>query len=196
MTVLTGCKSWRDNYDGNHEKNKQNRRYTMRFFSKHGVILVLALFVLGQVIAGAVTAMAATQNSPKIKEALAAMKESATKLGPSKLDGSSLFFGTTKINDNFELVDSLKSKFGGTATFFVKRGDAFVRISTNVMKDGKRAIGTPLDPSGPAIAAIRQGNAYYGIVDILGKLYDTGYEPIKNAKGETIGIYYIGYLME
>ncbi len=168
----------------------------MRFFWKHGVILMLALFVLGQVMAGAVTAMAATGHSPKIKEALAAMKESATKLGASKLDGASLLFGTAKINDNFELVDSLKSKFGCTATFFVTKGDAFVRVSTNVMKDGKRAIGTPLDPSGPAIAAIRKGKAHYGIVDILGKLYDTGYEPIKKANGEIIGIYYIGYLIE
>ena len=71
-----------------------------------------------------------------------------------------------------------------------------MRISTNVMKDGKRAIGTPLDPSGPAIASIRQGKAHYGIVDILGKMYDTGYEPIQNAAGETIGIYYIGFPLE
>jgi len=168
----------------------------MRIFWKHGVKRMLVLFVLGLVMAGAVTAMAATEFSPKIKNAMVAMKENAAKLGVSKIDGSSLFFGTTKINDNFEIVDSLKSKFGCTATFFVKKGDAFVRISTNVMKDGKRAIGTPLDPSGPAIAAIRQGKVYYGIVDILGKLYDTGYEPIKTAKGEVIGVYYIGYPVE
>jgi hypothetical protein len=158
--------------------------------------MMLALFVLGLGMAGAVTAMAATDSSAKIKTAMAAIKESAAKLGAPKIDGASLVFGTSKINDNYELVDSLKTKFGCTATFFMKKGDAFVRVSTNVMKDGKRAVGTPLDPSGPAIAAIRQGNAFYGIVDILGKLYDTGYEPIKNASGEIIGIYYIGYLME
>lgn len=163
---------------------------------KYAVKLMLVLFVLGLVMAGAVDATADTEFTPKIKNAMAAMKENAAKLGAPKIDGPTLFFGTTKINDNFELVDSLKSKFGGTATFFVKKGDAFVRISTNVMKDGKRAIGTPLDPSGPAIAAIRQGKVYYGIVDILGKLYDTGYEPIKNAKGEVIGVYYIGYPVE
>ncbi len=168
----------------------------MKVFWKHGVKPMVVLFVLGLVMAGAVTAMADTEFTPKIKNAMAAMKENAAKLGASKIEGSSLFFGTTKMNDNFVLVDSLKSKFGGTATFFVKKGDAFVRISTNVMKDGKRAIGTPLDPSGPAIAAIRQGKVYYGIVDILGKLYDTGYEPIKSANGETIGVYYIGFPME
>lgn len=33
----------------------------------------------------------------------------------------------------------------------------------------------------------------YGVVDILGKQYDTGYEPIKNPSGEIIGVYYFGY---
>ncbi len=168
----------------------------MRIFGKRRVAPMLALFVLGLVMAGAVAAMAATESSAKIKTAMAAMKAEAAKLGAPKIEGGSLFFGTSKINDNYALVDSLKAKFGCTATFFMKKGDAFVRISTNVMKDGKRAVGTPLDPSGPAIAAIRQGNAFYGMVDILGKLYDTGYEPIKNAGGEIIGVYYIGYLME
>lgn len=168
----------------------------MRVFSKHTVKSMLALFVLGLIMAGAVTAMAATESSAKIKTAMAAMKDEAAKLGAPKIDGGSLVFGATKINDNYALVDSLKTKFGCTATFFMKKGDGFVRVSTNVMKDGKRAVGTPLDPSGPAIAAIRQGNAFYGIVDILGKLYDTGYEPIKNGSGEIIGVYYIGYMME
>ena len=41
-----------------------------------------------------------------------------------------------------------------------------------------------------------QGNAFYGMVDILGKIYDTGYEPIKGDGGAIIGVYYVGYMME
>ncbi len=154
-------------------------------------------FVVGLAMAWTIDAKAAeSPYAEKVKQAMAAMKADASKLGEPKVDGTNLLFGTTKINDNFELVDSLKTRFGCTATFFVKKGDAFVRVSTNVMKDGQRAVGTPLDPSGPAIAAIRQDKPYYGMVDILGKLYDTGYEPIKNPAGEIIGVYYIGYLLE
>ena len=41
---------------------------------------------------------------------------------------------------------------GGTATLFVKAGDEYVRVATNVQtNDGSRAIGTILDPNGPAI---------------------------------------------
>ena len=61
---------------------------------------------------------------------------------------------------------------------------------------GRRQPGPVLDPKGPAIASINKNEAYYGIADILGKKYETGYEPIKNAAGEIIGVYYIGYLLE
>jgi hypothetical protein len=94
-------------------------------------------------------------------------------------------------------VDNLKEKHKCTATFFAKKGDGFIRIATNVIKDdGSRAVGTVLDPKGPAIAAIKKNEAYYGIADILGKKYETGYEPIKNAAEEIVGVYYIGYLLE
>src|SRR5215204_4038773 len=33
----------------------------------------------------------------------------------------------------------------------------------------------------------------HGEVDILGKPYVTGYEPIKDASGKVIGIWYVGY---
>jgi hypothetical protein len=43
--------------------------------------------------------------------------------------------------------------------------------------------------------AIQKGEAFYGgDVDILGKLYTTGYEPIRDGAKTVIGIYYVGYL--
>ncbi|TCK08369.1 methyl-accepting chemotaxis protein [Marinobacterium mangrovicola] len=94
--------------------------------------------------------------------------------------------------NNFTLVDELTDVMGGTATLFSRDGNDFVRVSTNVVKDGKRAIGTLLAPQGKAMAAIRQDRAYYGEVDILGQPYLTGYAPIEGESG-TIGIWYVGY---
>ncbi len=161
-------------------------------FDSVGMLIVSMLTA----VVFSVSAHADTEFTAKVKAAMADMKLEAGKLGAPKIDGDALYLGKTKINGNYELVDALKTKYGGTATIFAKKGNGFIRISTNVMKEGNRAVGTQLDPSGPAIAAIRQGNPYYGIVDILGKLYDTGYEPIKTPKGEIIGIYYVGQLME
>jgi methyl-accepting chemotaxis protein len=105
-----------------------------------------------------------------------------------------LLFGGRPQANNFASVDHVKSVMAATATIFVKRGEDFIRITTNVTKpDGARAIGTPLDPNGKAMKAIRDGSSFYGVVDILGKAYMTGYEPIRDAKGETIGIWYVGY---
>ena len=68
-----------------------------------------------------------------------------------------LLFGSKPQANQFDLVDGVTQAVGGTATLFVKSGDEFVRISTNVKRDGERAIGTVLDPKGKVIAAIRAG---------------------------------------
>ncbi len=108
-----------------------------------------------------------------------------------------LFFGEKPVASDFSIVDQVRDMMGGTATLFVRRGDQFVRVSTNILKpDGQRAVGTILDPDGRAIAAIKKGEPYYGAVDILGKPYITGYEPIRDASGSTIGIYYVGYPLD
>ena len=142
------------------------------------------------------------QADPKVQKAMAALKAETSKLGAPKIDGmeavsgkdaSALYFGKTKVNNNFEIVDAVTKEHGGTATLFAKTGDEFVRVSTNVPKpDGSgRAIGTVL--AGPALESIKMGNPYYGEVPILGVPYITGYEPIKDGAGTVIGIWYVGY---
>lgn len=106
-----------------------------------------------------------------------------------------LVFGNTPQGNNFQMVDDVTSIMDGTATLFSATGDDFVRVSTNVKKDdGSRAVGTILDPKGPVIAEIRKGLPFYGVVDILGSPYVTGYEPIyMHDNLKPIGIWYVGY---
>jgi hypothetical protein len=142
----------------------------------------------------------------KVKTAMDTLKSMAEKLGPPKIEGTdtvagkqvpAFYFGSTKMNNNFDLVDEVVKQAGGTATIFVKTGDEYVRVATNVKKeDGSRAIGTVLDPKGKAIVNIAKGEAFFGDVDILGKPYTTGYDPIRDAAGKVIGIYYVGYLKQ
>jgi hypothetical protein len=139
-----------------------------------------------------------------VQAAMQLIKSKAATLGAPIVNGEeavagkivpTLHFGTTKMNNNFVLVDEVRKEAGGTATIFVKSGDEFVRVATNVKKDdGSRAIGTILDPKGKAIAAITKGESYFGEADILGKPYVTGYEPIRDASSKVIGVYYVGYL--
>jgi hypothetical protein len=165
-------------------------------------------FIVGILAAGCFIASSmlmpsvGTAQDAKIKSAMDMLKAETAKLGAPKLDGkeavsgkdaSALYFGSTKINNNFTVVDAVVKANGGTATLFAKTGDEYVRVSTNVPKDNGRATGTILDPKGKAIIEINAGKAFYGDVDILGSMYTTGYEPIKDGSGKVIGIYYVGY---
>jgi len=144
------------------------------------------------------------QIDPRVTKSMEALKAKAEKLGAPRVEGKeavggkdapALYFGTTKINNNFDIVDAVGKEDGQgmTATLFVKGGDEFIRVSTSVPKpDGSgRAIGTVL--AGPALESIKAGKAHYGEVPILGTPYMTGYEPIKDASGAIIGVYYVGY---
>jgi Cache 3/Cache 2 fusion domain len=163
-------------------------------------ILMAASFVA----AGFLLSSAGHAQDAKVKTAMELLRSMADKLGPPKTEGAdivagkevpAIFFGSTKINNNYVLVDEVVKQAGGTATIFVKSGDDYVRVATNVKKDdGSRAIGTVLDPKGKAIASIQKSEAFYGEVDILGKPYITGYEPIRDQSKKVIGIYYVGYL--
>src|SRR3569833_3444894 len=98
---------------------------------------------------------------------------------------------------NFELVDYVPRMNKGTAPLFSKDGERFVRITTNVLKDnGKRAIGTELNNTTKAYLALSKGVPFYGVVDILGSPYFTGYEPLYAKNGDYIGITYVGYKAE
>ena len=109
-----------------------------------------------------------------------------------KVQGNDLYFGDTKASS--DVVDAVAKAQGGVATLFVKSGDQYVRAATTVKKeDGSSAVGTALDANSPAVAKLKNGEAYYGDATIFGKSYVAGYEPIKDASGAVIGAYFVGY---
>jgi CO/xanthine dehydrogenase FAD-binding subunit len=164
-----------------------------------GILMAASL-----VTAGLLMPSSSIAQDAKVKAAMELLKSEANELGSPKIEGMAtvagkevpaIYFGKTEMNNNYSLVDDVVKKAGGTATIFVKSGDEFVRVATNVKKDdGSRATGTILDPKGEVIASIRKDEAFYGEVGILGKPYVTGYEPIRDSSKDVIGIYYVGYL--
>lgn len=103
-----------------------------------------------------------------------------------KPDG--LYKGVQKMNENNEILDEIKSATGNMITLF--QGNT--RVATTIMKeDGKRAIGTTVDPAVEE-AVLKQYGAYQGTATILEQEYQTSYLPLKSASGETIGILFAG----
>ena len=136
------------------------------------------------------------------KATIADLDARLAKIGAPKLDGTeqvadkavpAMFFGERKINNNFDVVDAVRKAHNATATVFVKFGEEFVRISTNVLTpEGKRGIGTQLARN-KAYEAVSKGEQYCGPIDVLGTAFDACYNPIKDASGQIIGVSYIGH---
>ena len=146
-------------------------------------------------------------SAQKVKASMQLLQSEAAKLGSPKIEGTvtvgdkevpAIYFGGTKMGPHsYDLVDGVVNKAGGTATIFVKSGEDYVRVATNVKNDdGSRAIGTVLDPKGQVFVNIRNNKPFHGEALILGKPYITRYEPIRDAANRVVGIYYIGFLKE
>lgn len=140
--------------------------------------------------------------SEEVKIAMAILKEKTQAMGSASIEGSTLvknqsvpqlMFGKTAMANNFSIVDTVARMSFGTSTIFVRQGNQFIRVSTNIVRNDERAIGTVLNPDGQAYEAIIKGEAFYGEVSILGKPYVTGYEPVFNDQGRVIGVLYTGY---
>ena len=96
--------------------------------------------------------------------------------------------GETAFNQNFSVVDAIGELTGDTVTIF--QGDT--RITTNVKKpDGNRAIGTQVAENVKE-ATLKKGETYLGKALVVNVWNQTAYEPIKNVKGEIIGMFYVG----
>lgn len=136
------------------------------------------------------------------KATIADLDARLAKIGAPKLDGTetvagkavpAIYFGERKINNNYDVVDSIRKEHSATATVFVKDGDEFVRVSTNVLTpEGKRGVGTHLARNA-AYAAVSTGKQFCGPIDVLGTAFDACYNPIKDAGGKIIGVSYIGH---
>ena len=130
-------------------------------------LLILAVGFLATVM---LMPGAGNAQDARIAKSMAALKDQTAKLGAPKIDGTdpvggkdapALYFGSTKMNNNFTVVDEVAKEDGQgmAATLFVKGGDEYIRAATNVPKpDGSgRAIGTIL--AGPALEFDQNGQS-------------------------------------
>jgi hypothetical protein len=140
-------------------------------------ILAAGCFVAASMVAPSV---GYAQADPRIAKSMETLKSMTAKLGAPKLEGNeavggkdapALYFGSSKINNNFDVVDAVGKEDGKgmTATLFAKGGDASVP-----KPDGSgRAVGTVL--AGPVLESIKGGKAYYGEVNIFASPPRTGW---------------------
>jgi two-component system NtrC family sensor kinase len=91
-------------------------------------------------------------------------------------------------NNDFTLVDRIKEVAGvDTVTIFF--GD--LRVSTNVMEKGERAVGTRVSQDVYDVV-LKQGDVYPGRAFVVNEWFITRYEPLRDHRGQVVGSLYVG----
>ncbi|MBU1231130.1 MAG: methyl-accepting chemotaxis protein [Proteobacteria bacterium] len=94
--------------------------------------------------------------------------------------------GFTLSSDSF--VDKIKKNLTLECTIF--QGDT--RVSTTIVKDGQRAVGTRMDNPKVLEEVLQKGRRFIGHNKILGVDYNTAYWPIIDVNNQVAGMFFIG----
>ncbi|HEX3014880.1 MAG TPA: methyl-accepting chemotaxis protein [Desulfobacteria bacterium] len=149
------------------------------------ILVILLVFVS----VFAINTVVNTSLTEKAKSDLASAIRLVDSLYPGEwnVKGGSLYKGNTKINGNTRIVDTIGKITKDTSTIFL--GDT--RIATNVVRNGKRAVGTKA-AANVVDTVLKGGQEYSGEADVVGVQYQTAYSPIKDKTGAVIGMFYVG----
>ena len=78
------------------------------------------------------------------------------------------------------------------ASIFSYDGKDFTRTETTLMNNGQSAVGTKLDPTGPAYKALMEKHSFTGPVTMFGHDYQANYAPLTGADGKLTGALFVG----
>jgi two-component system NtrC family sensor kinase len=91
-------------------------------------------------------------------------------------------------NNDFVLVDRIQA-VAEVDTVTVFFGD--LRVSTNVLEDGKRAIGTRISEA-VFDTVLTQGEPFTGVAYVVNEWFITRYVPLRDHLGQVVGSLYVG----
>jgi methyl-accepting chemotaxis protein len=113
---------------------------------------------------------------------------------PVKVNGKVIGTVSAGINLSSEngFVDEVKKRYSVECTIFHHD----TRVSTTLIKDGNRIIGTRMENPEVIATVIQKGQKFQKQNEIMGKDYDTAYWPIHSADGQIAGMLFIGKSLE
>jgi len=106
--------------------------------------------------------------------------------GKFLMEGDSLKDSSNPLN---KFIDSLGEKAGGS---FITIFKGNVRVATNVIKEGKRAVGTNVDEKVRTAIFDDKKGSFIGNVPVAGIECTTKYVPITDKEGKNIGMFFAG----
>lgn len=91
------------------------------------------------------------------------------------------------------MMDEMGSKLQMSTTVYVKQGDQFISVMTNIRnKNNDLIVNTAMDKTTKEYQAVLSGESYTGDIQVQDKLYYAIYKPLKNVNNEIIGALFTG----
>lgn len=162
-----------------------------------GIILLVSLVIGSLGLMGSINGIKGIQGqmlTNKIEGDIASAKQYLYKSYGDITESDGMIYDEKgkSIEGRYEMVDYIQEDLGDVATLFTRVGDDFQSLSSNVMIDGERAVGTFLGTDSSAYETIMDGKTYIGEANILGEDYYTAYDPLVDDKGHIIGLLFVG----
>lgn len=160
--------------------------------------LIVIFVTLIVIITGSMSYYATSSMKDKIINSAEEKLQSDMKIGMALLEhefpgawsigpDGKMYKGEVLMEENFGVIDQIGKETGDTVTIF--KDDT--RVSTNVKKDGVRQVGTQASAE-VVEKVLKKGQTYIGEAEVVGTRNLTAYEPIKDIRGEIIGMWYVG----
>lgn len=100
------------------------------------------------------------------------------------------------VTGDIEIVDKVLQDLSDVATIYVKKGDEFEIVSTNIRDENNQRITGTLQKDQDAYKSLIKDEVYNGITIVNGKQYKSTYALIVGQSGKTIGVLFVGMSIE
>lgn len=149
------------------------------------VVTVIGLLAFSLLVVSLIRGEATRQITERVKADLSVgnILLEASYRGEWKVIDGKLYKGNIEINDNVILIDLIQNLTGDACSIYL--GDT--RITSTLKQSDQRIVGTKA-PQGVAEEVLKTGRTYYDTVDISGQKYYGAYMPLKDKKGEILGM--------
>lgn len=106
-----------------------------------------------------------------------------------------LYAGKQRLSLDSTVIDNIKSSTGAIASIYLLNDNKLIRVSTTLIKDNKKAIGTYLSSDSPIYNKIINNEDYSGRVTFEGESYMSKFKPLLDKNKKVIGALGLGNKM-
>ncbi|SDP50338.1 Cache 3/Cache 2 fusion domain-containing protein [Clostridium gasigenes] len=106
-----------------------------------------------------------------------------------------LYAGKQRLSLDPTVIDNIKSSTGAIASIYLLNDNKLIRVSTTLIKDNKKAIGTYLSSDSPIYNKIINNEDYSGRVTFEGESYMSKFKPLLDKNKKVIGALGLGNKM-